>query len=82
MDGARHPFKERAVAQCQGITRKGDQCKRDAKPKSSYCAIHQDQEVRPPDPPRGDMEWDSDAIMKAALGFALVGVILLLRFRR
>lgn len=27
-------------------------------------------------------EWDRDAIMKAAIGFALVGAIFLLRFRR
>ena len=69
------------MAQCKGITRKGDRCKRDAKPGSSFCAIHVDQEVRPPDTTAHEMEWDSDALMKAALGFALVGVILLLRFR-
>jgi hypothetical protein len=40
-----------------------------------------EQAVRTPETPeRG--EWDNDAIMKAVIGFALVGVIFFLRFRR
>lgn len=70
------------MAQCQGVTRKGEQCKRDARPGSVYCAIHQDQEVRAPDTAAHRTEWDTDAMMKAAIGFALVGVILFLRIRR
>jgi len=68
------------VAQCEGRTRKGDRCKRDAGDGSSFCSIHQDQAVRDRHVPEG--EWDRDAIMKAALGFALVGAIILFRFRR
>jgi hypothetical protein len=68
------------VAQCQGKTKKGDRCKRDAGDDSAFCTIHQDQEIRPRTERTDD--WDTDAMMKAALGFALVGVILLLRFRR
>jgi hypothetical protein len=47
---------------------------------SAFCTIHQDQEIRPRPEPAG--EWDRDALMKAALGFALVGAIFLFRFRR
>jgi hypothetical protein len=68
------------VAQCQGKTKKGDQCKRDASASGSFCTIHLDQEVRARPEPAG--EWDKDAIMKAAIGFALVGAIFLFRFRR
>ncbi len=68
------------MAQCQGKTKKGERCKRDATNDASFCTIHQDQEVRARNEPTG--EWDQDAIMKAALGFALVGVILLIGFRR
>jgi len=68
------------VAQCEGKTRKGERCKREAQSSSAFCSIHQDQEIRAP---KGhETEWDTDAIMKTALGFALVGVILLFRFRR
>jgi Family of unknown function (DUF5763) len=68
------------VAQCQGKTKKGDRCKRDAKDEGSFCTIHLDQEIRPR--PEAAGEWDQDAIMKAAIGFALIGAIFLFRFRR
>jgi hypothetical protein len=69
------------VAQCEGKTKKGDRCRRDASADSSFCTIHQDQGIRARET-REPEEWDHDAILKAALGFALVGVLLLLRFRR
>ena len=69
------------MAQCRGITRKGTQCRRDARSGSDFCSIHQDQEVRPP-VAREPTAWDRDALMKAALGFALVGAIIFLRYRR
>jgi uncharacterized protein DUF5763 len=69
------------VGQCQGKTKKGERCRRDAKDDAGFCSIHQDQEVRGRTPREGD-EWDRDAIMKAAVGFALVGAFLLFRFRR
>jgi len=68
------------VAQCEGKTKKGERCKRDAREGSPFCTIHQDQEIRPRT--ERATEWDSDAIMKAALGFALIGAIFLFRFRR
>lgn len=68
------------MAQCQGKTKKGEQCKRDARDGSAFCAIHQDQEIRARTERTG--EWDTDALMKAAIGFALVGAIFLIRFRR
>lgn len=68
------------MAQCQGKTKKGDRCKRDARESTSFCAIHQDQEIRAPTERTG--EWDKEAIMTAAIGFALVGIIFLFRFRR
>ena len=68
------------VAQCQGKTKKGDRCKRDAKTGAAFCSIHVDQEIRA----RAERtsEWDSDAILKAAIGFAIVGAVFFLRFRR
>lgn len=68
------------MAQCEGKTKKGERCKRDTRDGSSFCSIHVDQEIRARKEPSG--EWDSDAIMKAAIGFALVGAIFLFRFRR
>lgn len=68
------------MSQCEGKTRKGERCKRDARQGSAFCSIHQDQEVRERTQPDG--EWDRDAMMKAAIGFALVGAIFLFRFRR
>ena len=74
------------MAQCKGTTRKGEQCKRDAKTGSAYCSIHIDQEIRPPrEKPAeaaAETEWDREAITMAALGFALVGAILFFRIRR
>jgi hypothetical protein len=68
------------VAQCEGKTKKGERCKREARDGSPFCTIHQDQEIRERRIPSG--EWDTDAIMKAAIGFALVGALVLLRLRR
>lgn len=69
------------MAQCQGITKKGERCKRDAREGSTFCSIHVDQEVRPREVP-APQEWDRDALLKAAIGFGLVGAILLFRLRR
>ena len=69
------------MAQCQGTTKKGDQCKRDARGDSPFCAVHVDQEIRPRSAPKCQ-EWDREAIMAAAVGFGLVGLLLLFRIRR
>jgi predicted nucleic acid-binding Zn ribbon protein len=69
------------MAQCQGTTRKGDRCKRDAQDGSEYCAIHVDQAVRAPKA-REVVEWNREMVMAAALGFALIGAIVLFRIRR
>ena len=68
------------MGQCEGTTKKGDRCKRDASSGSPFCTIHQDQEVRP----RSFQSevWDSDSIMKAAVGFGILAAIFLYRFRR
>ena len=68
------------MSQCEGTTKKGDRCKREARSGSPYCAIHQDQEIRARTP--RDQVWDSDSIVKAAIGFGLVAAIFLYRFRR
>jgi hypothetical protein len=68
------------VAQCEGKTKKGERCRREASDGSSFCSIHQDQEIRERTKPTG--EWDTDAIMKAAIGFVLIGTLVLLRLRR
>lgn len=68
------------MAQCSGSTKKGDRCKRDARGESGFCAIHQDQEIRPREPgERG--EWDNDAIMKAVIGFVIIGLFFMIRRR-
>jgi len=68
------------VAQCSGNTKKGDRCKRDAQGESQFCAIHQDQEIRAREPnERG--EWDNDAIIKAVIGFAIIGLFFMMRRR-
>jgi hypothetical protein len=72
----------RTMAQCQGTTRKGERCKRDAREGSDFCSIHLDQEIRPRSDAAGSAEWDRDSIMKVALGFALVGAVLLFRLRK
>jgi len=69
------------VAQCQGRTRKGEQCKRDAREGSAFCNIHQEQEVRAPSAHEA-VEWDRDSVVKAAVGFAVIGAILFFRLRR
>lgn len=69
------------MAQCRGTTKKGERCKRGARDESAFCSIHQDQEIRQRET-GGSTEWDTDAILKTALGFALVGAIILFRFRR
>ena len=69
------------MAQCEGKTKKGDRCKRDAAANQAYCAIHQDQELRARTVP-SEAVWDDDTLVKAAIGFGLVAAILLLRFRR
>ena len=69
------------MTQCQGVTKKGDRCKREAREGSAFCAIHQDQEVKERKRPDTE-EWDTEAIMKAAIGLGLVAAIFLFRFRR
>ena len=68
------------MTQCAGKTQKGDRCKREAREGSGFCAIHLDQDVRPRAERSG--EWDSDAVLKAAIGFALVAAIVFFRIRR
>ena len=70
------------MAQCQGKTKKGDRCKRDAREGTDFCAIHQDQEVRERTVSGCCEEWCRDDMMKAALGFAVIGALILFRFRR
>ncbi len=69
------------MAQCQGRTRKGERCKRDAAEGSAFCSIHTDQEAsaHEPDPAQ---PWDRDALVKTAIGFGLLGAILFFRLRR
>lgn len=72
------------MAQCEGTTRKGERCKREAGEGARFCSIHGDQEIRPRGAPASSTkeEWDRDAVMKAAIGFALLGAILYFGVRR
>lgn len=67
------------MTQCAGKTQKGDRCRRDAREGSPFCGLHQDQGR-----PRAErsQEWDTDAMLKAAIGFGLIAAIVLLRIRR
>jgi hypothetical protein len=82
----RHPDGGDTVIQCQGTTKKGERCKREAREESAYCAIHMHQEANATRQGRasaeGTAEWDRDALIKAAVGFGLVAAIFLFRFRR
>jgi hypothetical protein len=69
------------VAQCQGTTRKGERCKRDAAEGSAFCSIHTEQDMGARSAP-APQEWDRDAILKTAIGFGLVGAILFFRLKR
>lgn len=68
------------MAQCAGKTQKGDRCKRDAREGAGFCAIHQDQELRPR--PDRSVEWDTESVMRAAIGCALLAAIVFFRIRR
>jgi hypothetical protein len=68
------------MAQCQGTTRKGEQCKRDAREGDAFCGIHLDQAVRAPRA-QEVLEWDRDAILAAALGFGIVAAIVFMRIK-
>jgi hypothetical protein len=70
------------VAQCKGTTKKGDRCKREAPEGAAFCSIHVDQAIRERPAAETSIEWDRDAVLKAAVGFALVGAILFFRIRR
>jgi hypothetical protein len=77
------------MTQCAGTTLKGERCKREAREGSSYCSIHFEQPARAePEPVSAsdasasirspsDVDW-----MKAAIGLAILGAIVLFRFRR
>lgn len=68
------------MARCEGTTLKGDRCRREARPGSSYCSIHAEQGPpgRDPDP----VEWDADTLIKTAVGFGLLAAIVLFRIKR
>ena len=68
------------MAQCQGTTRKGERCMREAHRDGAYCVIHLDQAVRPPRA-REVVEWDRKAVAAAALGVALVSAVVFFRIR-
>jgi hypothetical protein len=74
------------VIQCQGTTKRGERCKRDARDGSAFCAIHMHQEASAAREGRASEkatdEWDRDALIKAAVGFGLLAAIFLFRFRR
>ncbi len=72
------------MAQCQGTTRKGERCRREARAGSAYCAIHLDQEIL--GPPRAEetreaTSPDRDTMLLAVAGLALAGLLYLLRRR-
>ena len=69
------------MARCQGTTLKGQRCRREARSGSGYCSIHEDQAPASRGGGEG-VQWDGETLLKTALGFALLGAIVLLRLRR
>ncbi len=67
------------MTQCRGTTKQGERCRREATGSSDYCSIHMDQAGQES---TEHEEWDVDAILKTALGFALIGAVVLFRIRR
>ncbi len=67
------------MTQCRGRTKQGQRCRREAAEGSDYCSLHQDQAE---EASHEHEEWDVDAILKTALGFALIGAVVLFRIRR
>ena len=70
------------MARCHGTTLKGERCKRETQDGLDYCAIHEDQAPEGGRHPSSFGEWDTDALLKTAVGFALVGAIVLFRIKR
>lgn len=67
------------MTQCRGTTKQGARCRREVTEGSDYCFIHMDQAGQAS---YERQEWDVDAILKTALGFALIGAVILFRIRR
>lgn len=70
------------MTQCRGTTLKGERCRREAAEGSDYCSLHEGQNENASASDDARAEWDVDAIVKTALGFALIGAIVFFRIRR
>ena len=70
------------MARCEGTTRDGDQCKRDAQGDSQFCYLHDPEKARPSDggddAAAEDLEWIDLAPILLA-GVLAAGFVFLLR---
>ncbi len=67
------------MARCKGTTRKGTDCRLNAMKGSDYCAVHLTQDPAAPSGREAieDLEGRLSQTAKTALGFAIVGGIIL-----
>lgn len=66
------------MARCEGTTRGGDRCKRDARPDSRFCHAHTPHEEQSGDRGPGTLEWE-DFLPLLFAGVMAAGFVFLLR---
>ena len=70
------------MARCEGTTRSGDQCKRDARPESRFCYVHNPEEAPEPNGENEAAAEEFELLDLAPIllaGALTVGMVLLLK---
>lgn len=68
------------MAQCQGTTKAGARCKRDANDETGYCGMHEDQADAPSAAGGADGGGGTDLLLVGAVAVGLFAIRRLLRF--
>jgi len=70
------------MAQCQGTTKAGNRCKRDANEETGYCGFHEDQAETSSkaSSTAGSGDGGTDLILVGAVAVALFAIRRILRF--
>ena len=66
------------MARCEGTTRDGDQCKREARADSKYCYLHGEVEEETLTDECAAVEWD-DVLPVLLAGAATIGLLLVFK---
>ena len=66
------------MARCEGTTRDGDQCKREARAESQFCYLHGSVEEETPTDECEAVEWD-DVLPVLLAGAATIGLLLVFK---